>query len=498
MSKLKNAVYYIRATIISFVCIFGIFIFFFSSDFLANLLANGLHLKVTPSYIGGDIAEDFFDDVNDDNGAGNLRYPTNNAFKEGALDLVRYTVHKPVFDAKWQQNPDYWQMDLEYKSGPVNVKTVMVYIDIDGDKKGSVKTLDCGAENVTFSSEHPWDIAVRICNGAGKVYNSKKEFICNAETSVDKEDKKIKIRIPLTDKGLQKIYTAEKTYHYVITGAYSEWDEGNFMPIESDRALSHGELANASDYNSLIPKIYDILDISDDSKTSQYKQLSSWNKGNSTAAILTPVEVTMNSSAAPQKSRELISEIKSAYRKTSMAPLGQEKSQYREKLAPALAAFNIGETDKAESLLEKIVEEQPENYLAMAYYGSCVAIRGGNSPVVQAVKLVNDSYIYLDKAAELSQGRPEELEVLMNRASVSESVPNAVFGKALTGAEDYIKCATLFKRKTSTENFTDSEKLFLSYLYASASACYKKAGRETEELLNLKEAEKLWKQTGKE
>ncbi len=43
------------------------------------------------------------------------------------------------------------------------------------------------------------------------------------------------------------------------------------------------------------------------------------------------------------------------------------------------------------------------------------------------------------------------------------------------------------------ENPTEEQKLFLAYLYASASECYKTAGKETEQMISLKEAEKLWK-----
>lgn len=503
MNKLKSCLNYLLLAVTFVVCILGIPFFFYNSDFLSTLLSNSLHLKITPSYIGGEITEDFFDDANDDNGSGILRYPSNSEFNEGSLDLVRYTVHKPVYEAKWQQNAEYWQLDLEYKSGPAEVKNIMVYIDIDNDKQGSTETLVEGAENVTFTEEHPWDFAIHICNEKGKVYNSKKEFLCNTELSNLKDGKQLLVRIPLQKKELQKIYTSKKTYHYVLTSGYSEWDRGNILPIEKRRTVSRGGVTKSSEYNSLVPKTYDILDDSSEKKFSQQMQLSSFNKEDFTKATLYPVEVTMNESNSKKQNDDLTEEIISKCASNQKTHDEQNKLLYEdanknptsteEKLNLAILAFNVGETDKAETLLAEVVKEQPENYLALAYYGSCVATRGGNSSVVQAVKLVNDSYIYLDKAVELSENKPEEIDVLMNRASVSKAVPNAVFGKAITGAEDFTKCANLYKKQIDMENPTEEQKLFLAYLYASASECYKTAGKETEQMINLKEAEKLWK-----
>src|SRR5574344_2539115 len=194
--------YYLRAFLVLLLSVFGISLFFYSSSFFSTLLAQSLHLHVAPSFIGGEIAQDFFDDAGDDSGSGILVYPSNATFKEGSLDLVRYTVHKPVSDAKWQAYTEYWQIDLEYKSGPASVRTIMIYIDADGDRSGSTETLyDCsmnngipGAENCMFDSAHPWDYAIQICDGEGKVYAAQKDksttgtpavqFICNTELSL--------------------------------------------------------------------------------------------------------------------------------------------------------------------------------------------------------------------------------------------------------------------------------------------------------------------------
>jgi len=516
-------IYYLGATLTLLISVFGISLFFYSSSFFSTLLAQSLHLHVAPSFIGGEIAQDFFDDAGDDSGSGILAYPSNAAFKEGSLDLVRYTVHKPVSDAKWQAHPEYWQIDLEYKSGPASVRTIMIYIDADGDRCGSTETLyDCsmnneitGAENCQFDQAHPWDYAIQICDGEGKVYAAEKDkagaltlqFICNTELSFAKNDKQVIIRIPLENKQLQKIYTAKTTYHYVLTGGFSKWDRGNFLPVEKRRTLSRGGTKKVDQYNPLIPLIYDVLDDSSDKRFSQNAQLSSWNKDDFTKATLHPVTVSMNEQPQTGNTDDFIAEVKKQYTASQSNHDVQNASQSSSSgngspFQRALTAFNNGDSAAAEQLLQEVIETEPENAEALAYYGSCIAMHGGKSSVIEAVKLVNDSFVYLDKAAALAQGTPQELTVLMNRASVCAAVPDAVFGKAAAGAEDFSKCASLYKKEISQEtdtndaehSYTKDEKLFLAYLYVSAYDCYKTAGKETEASLAVKEAERIWKQ----
>ena len=97
-----------------------------------------------------------------------------------------------------------------------------------------------------------------------------------------------------------------------------------------------------------------------------------------------------------------------------------------------------------------------------------------------AVALVNESYTYLDKAAQMAAGREGEIEVLLNRASVSASVPEQVFGKAAGGAEDFMRIISL------TE-----DTVLKAYCYVMASECYQKCGKETQAILALQEAQKM-------
>ena len=143
----------IRTIIIALGCFLGISLFFINSSTMTNFLGSFLHVDY--SYTGGIVAGDFVDYIRDDDGAGNLRYPINKNFEEGSLDLVRYTVHKPVINARWQNSADYWQLDIEYKNGPAYVRNIMIYISLDNFKGGCTHSLFDNAEKLCFDEKHP-------------------------------------------------------------------------------------------------------------------------------------------------------------------------------------------------------------------------------------------------------------------------------------------------------------------------------------------------------
>ena len=444
---------------IAVISLFGISIFFIFSSNLSDLLGN--YLKVHPSYTGGEIAGDFMDASGDDYGAGGdyaLKYPSNKAFEKGAFDIIRYTVHKPVINARWQQSSEYWQLDLEYKAGSAAVRNTMIYIDLDNIEEGSSETLFESAEKVCFPSEHKWDFVIMICGTEAKVYDTNGECLCNAEVYVLNNETQLKIRIPLQNKKLQKVLGAEKTYHYVLTGGYSLYDRGKLLPVEKKAGISRGGLENPKAYNSLIPNVYDVLGEND--------CLTTWNKDTFDKAMLVPVEVSMKIAVKNQNKDDveaLIEKVTTAYNQT---------------ITQGNSAFE--NNDAALAYYEKRLKENPQDYVSMAYYGSSLAIKGGQSSVVKAVALVNEAYGYLDKAAELSFDKEGEIEVLMNRGSVSASVPQQVFGKSENGAQDFMRIITL----------TDNQVL-KAYCYVMAYKCYKNCDKETQALLALKEAEKL-------
>ena len=127
----------------------------------------------------------------------------------------------------------------------------------------------------------------------------------------------------------------------------------------------------------------------------------------------------------------------------------------------------------------KKIEQNPNDYISLANYGSWLAKKGGESSALKAMKLVKEAYVYLDKAAELCEGQEGEIEVLMNRASVSASVPEMVFKKSEVGANDFIKVANL-----------SNNKILKAYCYAMACECYKKCKKESNAFIALQEAKK--------
>ena len=137
-------------------------------------------------------------------------------------------------------------------------------------------------------------------------------------------------------------------------------------------------------------------------------------------------------------------------------------------------------TDENLSFYKEKLNDNSEDFVTLAYYGSWLAVKGGESSVMKAVSLVNEAYTYLDKAAALAAGKEGEIDVLMNRASVSAAVPEQVFGKAAGGAEDFMRVVSL----------TDNETL-KAYCYVMAYECYQKCGKETQAILALQEAQKM-------
>ena len=476
---MRNVIRKILTGIFAFISFFGIMFFFINSSTLMNFLGKYLHLH--PMYTGGIVAADVYDTAGDDNGNGNLVYPANAAFEKGSLDLIRYTVHEPLLDAKWQQNAEYWQLELEYMHSPANVRNIMIYIDLNNVQDGCTEPLFDSAENVSFNPENAWDIAIWISGGKGKVYDSQKVFLCNTEYYELDGGKTIRINIPMQNEYLQAVYGATKTYHYVLTGGVSQFDRGGFMPIEKRRSNSRGGTKNAREYNALIPKVYDVL--------GENSQLGTWNPQDFSKALLVPVEVEMHPFAATGKAWNGNRTGGNAADEAFMQKVFDEYAKY----APKTDCMYEAPEEYAVTLKKKITEN-PDDYVSMAYYGSCLALQGGQASVLQAVALVNESFEYLDKAAELSNGKPGEIDVLMNRASVAYSVPNDVFGKTETAASDFMRIISLYKEifgENEEELAKPENKYALAYCYVMASKCYKTLGRQTDEILALQEAKKL-------
>lgn len=467
---MKKIVYYFMIFLCGFTCLAGISLFFINEDTVQNFMVKSLKLKTSPWLNGGKIAADFFDESCDDNGSGKLNYPHYEQFEKGSLDLIRYTVHKPVYEAVWQQNPEYWQLDLEFKCGIPDVRNIMVYIGAENINGGSTEPLFADAENVKFDIFHPWNFAVWVNKKNGTVYNSSRTLICETENYFRNNGKEIFVRIPLAKKELQKFYTSKVTWHYVVAGGFSEWDKGGFLPSDSDE------------------KIYDLLD-GCSAQVPQSQQLSS--------RTFFPVEVKMKDEVSSQNLdfENAVKERYNEFQKQKIIPLDKAQKEpvsFSEKIEYAVCVFEQGEYKKAEKLFSELVAEQENSALANAYYGSCLAIRGGNSNVFAAMKLVKQAFVCLDKAVFLCAGSEDEMEVLLNRANVASSVPESVFKKSAVAGADFERIAELYKSCANFDKDSDEKKTTLAYYYVCAAENFRKAGRETDAKRNAWYAEKIF------
>lgn len=372
-----------------FACLFGVSLFFFFDTQLDSLL--GKHLRVYPTFTGGEVAEDFVETTSDTD----------------SLDFVRYTVFLPVINAKWVDNPEYWQLVFEYKKGSESLKNLVLYIDFDNIAGGSLSFLPDDA-HVSFDENHPWDYAVKVSYNEAKIYDSAKNFVCNAQFLSLEKGTQFKIRLPLKDEGLQRILGAKKTWHYVLAGGIPQFAGETSKPLGVEMKIQTKNTASEKDDEAFI---------------------------------------------------------------------SQMKKMYEEAMES-----DSGDIEENLAFYKLKIDENPEDFVGLANYGSNLAKKGGESSVIQAVMLVNEAYTYLDKAAELSRGKDGEIEVLLNRASVSASVPEGVFGKSETGAKDFVRLATLSD---------DAE--FKSYCWAMASECYKKCGKNTLSTIALQKARKVLK-----
>lgn len=359
----------------AFICLFGVSLFFFFDTQLDSLL--GKHLRVHPSFIGGEVAEEFIETLDEGD----------------TLDFVKYTVFQPVINAKWVDNSEYWQLVLEYKKGTETLKNAVIFIDFDN-----------------ISENQPWDYEVEVSEKEAKIYDYAKNFVCDAQFLSLEEGSQLKIRIPLKDQGLQRILGAKKTLHYILADGKPLFNEENSSPLEVAMKIQKKDKTSEKEDEAFINQMKEIFE-----------------------------EATKSYSGSDSIEENL------AY--------------YKQK-----------------------IDENPEDFLSLANYGSNLAKKGGNSSVIKAVMLVNESYTYLDKAAELAFGQDGEIEVLLNRASVSASVPEGVFGKSESGAKDFIRLASLSD---------DAE--FKAYCWAMAGDCYKKCGKSTLSTISLQKAKRVLK-----
>ena len=312
---------------------------------------------------------------------------------------MHYTVHQPVTNARWQRSAEYWQLVLEYKNAESASEDFKIYVGLDNQK----------------NNDELWDFVVQLREGEGKVFDRDGSFITVVEYYLLNDGTQIKFRIPLSDKRLQKVLGAKKTYHYIVTDEFSQ--------------------------------------------------------------EMTPLEVTMTprkkDKKAEAETKAFVKHVKEVYNQTRSA----------EGVPEAAASDNKPDANDIDACLlyyGQKIKDNPEDYVNLSNYGAYLAMKGGRSSIMKATALVKESYTYLDKACALAFEKNGEIDVLLNRGSVSVSVPEQVFGKAESGAEDFMRIILL-----------SEDKHLKAYCYVMAYECYKKRGNESKAFLALQEAKNM-------
>lgn len=292
-----------------------------------------------------------------------------------------------------------------------------VVFDFNGAPAKKQETVYIAADNMAENARS-WNFALKIDGGQGKVYDNKGALICAAEVYPLNGGEQVKARIPLQDKRLQALLGSEKTWHSIELGGEAGNADGRALPVEARMAAQKKKNGQADDDEAFVERVKKIY------------------------------EGAANNSGASDSSASDDGD--------PMVAINAALQKYEQK-----------------------IKENPNDYISLANYGSWLAKKGGESSALKAMKLVKDAYVYLDKAAELCAGKEGEIEVLMNRASVSASVPEMVFKKSEVGANDFTKAASL------TDN-----KVLKAYCHVMAYECYKKCNKESKAFLALQEAKK--------
>jgi tetratricopeptide (TPR) repeat protein len=146
---------------------------------------------------------------------------------------------------------------------------------------------------------------------------------------------------------------------------------------------------------------------------------------------------------------------------------------------------------KAKNLFEKLLELEPQNVEALAWYGSVLTLRGRDVWFpVSKLSYVNNGIEKMDKAVELA---PDNINVRMIRANNSLNLPGA-FHRIEIAITDFEYLLTLSQKRQQA--FSES---LLTKIFLGLGRAYKKRGdiikarenwqKAVELLPNSKEAE---------
>jgi len=481
--------------LIFFIYIISIPFLFINMEIIIRFIDSVLKLKISPSFSGGKIVNIFYDDMWDDYGYGNLKYPNNPIFVEGTLDLLAYLVYEPQINSKWSDELNFWQLGLVFKNMSNTTGSIhdfpqaIINIYIDVDEGGSINTLYPLCEKVSFDPNHPWDFVINIdsYHKYGKLISYDKSIQKNVRIYSFKERKMILIRIPLDNSLTKKILDKRKTYHYVVVGGYSIYDFGNFISIDIEPNRKSGGGA----YCKLIPKIFDMIL---PYNLNQKEVLSGYNEVSNIYARIYPIEVDLNSNNFINNN-EYIKKIEKIIELTNKEKIEEIKNKLKDiqnneydKVDLGIIYFKLNEYEKSEKIFSDLLNNGETNSLILAYYGVLNAIKGGKQKsATKAIEYVNKGFELINKAINICQNDIEIIHSRMCRANVALSIPEMVFQKSKIGAYDFIVALDLWKNL----GISDIEKI---ELLIKAGHCFLRANMYIEAQICYYNAIKLFKE----
>ena len=455
--------------------LFGIFFFFYYMDILGRSILSVIKLENSPWFTGGKTAVVLFDPVGDDAGFGKLTYPTHEVFSKGSLDLLRYTVHEPIWNAAWADNPQLWQIDFSFASGPAKARNIRVYIDVDGTNSGRTTTRDELGEGVSFDPSAPWDYCLAIEGSEGSFSSADGTFSESAVVVLSDDGKNVTVRIPLSDRRLSSLYIAPETSHYVFVGGWTPWARDGFVPVS--RRASSGTGGGA--ISSFSPKIYDSL-VSEG--RSQEADLSAWDEDSFSLPVMYPVKISMRAPATANSAYGASGERVSGLAKLNDEEVASSTAAALETyesltnsstevpdMDMAHAAFSAGKLAAAEDAFDRVLSRDENNASALAYKGAIIAQSAADASPLSAVEIVASSYRYLDRAVFLAKTTEEIRDARICRGNVSLAIPETVFGKAAEGGADFLVAAGV----------ADSPAM-AAEMYVNAARCMESAGKKDE------------------
>ncbi|HHU36869.1 MAG TPA: hypothetical protein GXZ47_06530 [Treponema sp.] len=473
--KKKTNRYVIHIVITAFSLIIGVIFFLLFYDVIGNSLQSLLKIKTDPSFSGGKLVAVFHDPVGDDYGFGELAYP-DTVSNPGSLDLLRYTVHRPVRFSRAPGLRSFWQLDFSFKS-PGAGRNIKVYFGEVTAETGSTNTRIEFAENVEFSTKAPWKFVISITDNTGSIESWDRSFKRDVQVFQSKSGRDVYVRISLADSELKFLHTLPELNHYVLIGA--------FDPEGRDGFADRGD----SDF---IPKVYDIIV---PEGFSQEEVLSAWDEESFAIPIMEPIKVHLtdlfkDTRASKTVSDETINRLRELEEAaTDEAAVMERETLERYELKPAdqldyaIAAFDAKKLVEAESLFQAILTKDKNSIPGIAYTGALIALKASVAPPLEAVGIVKEAYVWLDRAVTEAVTEEDLVYAYMNRGHVSLAIPNSIFGMAVYGGEDFLRASESIQKLLPLENYIN--------VITKAARCFEIAGEVNKTETWYREARRL-------